>query len=76
MAEHIQAKSFIIDGMHLGRIVTRQGDVAYHFFFMDIVCVSSLTPFSNWKDRVRNITQLLDGGMESIDLIKVKSACT
>ena len=35
MAEHIQAKTLNIDGMHLGRMVTRQGDVAYHFLLKD-----------------------------------------
>ena len=35
MAEHIQAKTFSIDGMHLGRMVTRQGDLAYHFLRKD-----------------------------------------
>ena len=31
VAEHIQAKTLNIDGMYLGKMVTRQGDVAYHF---------------------------------------------
>ena len=35
MAEHIQAKTLNIDGMYLGRMVTRQGDVAYHFLLKD-----------------------------------------
>lgn len=35
MAEHIQAKTLNIDGMYFGRMVTRQGDVAYHFLLKD-----------------------------------------
>ena len=35
MAEHIQAKTVSIDGMHLGRMVTRQGELAYHFLLKD-----------------------------------------
>ena len=35
MAEHIQAKTLDIDGMHVGRMVTRQCDVAYHFLLKD-----------------------------------------
>ena len=35
VAEHIQAKTLNIDGMYLGKMVTRQGDVAYHFMLKD-----------------------------------------
>ena len=35
VAEHIQAKTLNIDGMYFGRMVTRQGDVAYHFLLKD-----------------------------------------
>ena len=35
VAEHVQAKTLNVDGMYLGRMVTRQGDVAYHFLLKD-----------------------------------------
>ena len=35
VAQHIQAKTLDIDGMYVGRMVTRQCDVAYHFLLKD-----------------------------------------
>ena len=35
VAEHIQAKTLDIDGMHVGCMVTKQCDVAYHFPLKD-----------------------------------------
>ena len=35
MAEHVQAKTLNVDGMYFGRMVTGQGDVAYHFLLKD-----------------------------------------
>ena len=31
VAEHIKAKTLDVEGMHVGRMVTTQCDVAYHF---------------------------------------------